>query len=116
MKNDLNKNRMGLKKRKMSPFIIILCLLVGAFFYFGYYVVMTDYFKVNPLSFPYLILSIYFVFATIFFPYSGNKVSVWLENSPTFDLFVVPVMSMPFAYIIAPFVFISGFFKTSKNR
>lgn len=114
MKNNFNKNRNSLNKGKMSSFIILLYLLIGAVFYFGYYVLMTDYFKVSPLDFPYLILSTYFVFATILFPYSGNKVSQYLENKTTLDLFVTSKMSMPFAYIVAPFIFIFGIL--NKNR
>lgn len=42
MKNDLSKNTIVSQKKKMGPFIILLYLLGGAFFYFGYYVLMTD--------------------------------------------------------------------------
>lgn len=115
MKNNLNKNRNSLNKGKMSSFIILLYLLIGVVFYFGYYVLMTDYFKVSPFDFPYLILSIYFLFATILFPYSGNKVSIWLENRTTLDLFVTSKMSMPFAYIISPFIFIFGILNKIKK-
>lgn len=114
MENNLNENRNSLNKGKMSFFIILLYLLIGAVFYFGYYVLMTDYFKVSPFDFPYLILSIYFVFAIMLFPYSGNKVSQYLENKTTLDLFVTSKMSMPFAYIVAPFIFIFGII--NKNR
>ena len=115
MYEDLNKNRMDPREEKIGPMFILLYLLVGAFFYFSYYVLMTDFFKVNPFAFPYLILSIYFVFATILFPYSGNKVSLWLLDHPNIDLFVIPVMSMPLAYIIGPLVFAFGYSKNSKK-
>ena len=109
MKNEVNSE-------KMSLFFIILSLLIGAFFYFTYYILMKDYFEVNPFDFPYLIVSIYFAIAIILFPYAGNKVSVWLENKTTLDLFVTSKMSMPFAYIIAPFIFLFSFFQILKDN
>lgn len=103
--------RNSTKENKMSYFIIFLYLLVGSFFYFAYYILMTDYFKVNPFDFPYLILSFYFIFAVVLFPYSGNKVSSWLENKGNINSFITSKISMPIAYIIAPLIFIFQLFK-----
>lgn len=107
---DINKENKMINQKKIGPFQIIMGLLIGAFFYFGYYILMTDYFKVNILKFPYLLLSIYFAFATILFPYASNKVSMWIENSSTLDFLISPVISMPFAYIFAPIVSVIGLF------
>ena len=95
-------------KKRMSSFFIILYLAIGSFFYFTYYILMTDYFKVNPFSFPYLILSVYFVFAIISFPYSGNKVSSWLEKKSVVGFFATPIISMPISYVLSPIIFIIG--------
>lgn len=97
-------------KKKMSPFFAILYLLLGGFFYFTYYILMTDYFKVNPFEIPYLFISIYFVFATILSPYASIKVSNWLENKPIVGFLATPTIVMPISYVFAPIIFIIGIF------
>ena len=99
MSRESNEDRMG-------TFFIILYLVIGSFFYFSYYILMTDYLKVNPFSLPYLVLSVYFVFAIILFPYSGHKASLWLESKPVMGFLATSVISMPISYIFSPIIFI----------
>ncbi|MGO1470178.1 MAG: hypothetical protein ACTHW2_09175 [Tissierella sp.] len=82
----------------------ILYILVGIFFFFAYYYLMNSYIKVDPTSIPWIIVTIYMLIAIVLFPYSGDKVSVWLLDHPVIDFLVIPVMSMPFAYIFAPII------------
>lgn len=103
MKKDSNKEH-------MSPFFIILHLLIGGFFYFTYYILMTDYFKVDPFKFPYLLISIYFILATILSPYASINASNWLENKPIVGFLATPTIVMPISYVFAPIIFIIGLF------
>ena len=91
-------------------FDIILDLLIGGFLYFGYYIVMIEYFKANPFTWPYILISIYFVVATTLFPYANNRVSAWVENSKVIDLLFIPQTSILIAYIFAPIIFIIELF------
>ncbi|OLS03354.1 hypothetical protein [Tissierella creatinophila] len=82
MRKDLNKNFRDISKEnksreesKITSFDIIIGLLIGGFFYFAYYILMPDYFKLNPLKFPYMLVSIYFVVSTLLFPYVSKRVS-----------------------------------------
>lgn len=81
-------------------------LLIRVFFYFAYYVLMTDYFKVEPLQFPYMIISIYFVITTILFPYVNKRVSIWIEGNKVTSLVAISKISMPFIYVFTSIFFI----------
>lgn len=115
MKKDLNKDIRDISKenkmneqKKIDPFQIIMGLLIGAFLYFGYYMLMTEYFKKDPLKWPYIIISIYFVFATILFAYAHNKVSAWVENNDNaiIDLLIIPQTIVLISYIFGPIILI----------
>lgn len=87
MSEDLNKNYRDIsdenkskEQKKIDGSYIIIGLLLGGFLYFGYYMLMTEYFSVNPFIWPYILISVYFVISTILFPYANNKVSAWVEN------------------------------------
>lgn len=117
MGKDLNENFRDIieenKKKeesKITSFDIVMGLIIGGFFYFGYYVLMTDYFKVKPFKFPYIIISIYFVIATILFPYVSKRVSVWIEGNKTIRFISTSKIAMPFAYVFAPVIFIIDLF------
>lgn len=114
MKKDSNKNLRAeyknMKQKKMTPFNIIIGLLIGSLLYFGYYILMTDYFKLEPFKFPYLLISIYLGLAVILLPYANNKVSSWVEHKQFVDSFLISQVSIPFAYIFAPIIFIVEFF------
>lgn len=113
MRKDLNKNYRDIsdenkskEQKKITISDIIIALFLGGFLYFGYYMLMTEYFEVNPFIWPYILISIYFVIATILFPYSNNKVSAWVENSKLIDFLFIPQISILIAYIFAPIIFV----------
>ena len=117
MKKDSNKNIRDIKaeyksieQKKMTPFNIIMGLLIGSLLYFGYYILMTEYFKVDPIKFPYLLISIYLGIAVTLLPYANNKVSSWVEHRQFVDSFLISQVSIPFAYVFAPIIFIVEFF------
>ena len=100
--SDENKSR---EESKITFFDIIMGLLIGSFFYFGYYVLMTDYFKVDSFKFQYILISIYFIIATILFPYVNKRVSGWIEGNKVIKFLATSKIAMPFTYIFAPIVF-----------
>lgn len=117
MREDLNKNYRDIndenkrnEQNKIDISDIIIGLLLGGFLYFGYYMLMTEYFEVNPFIWPYILISVYFVIATLLFPYANNKVSAWVENSKVIDFLFIPQTSILIAYIFAPVIFIIELF------
>lgn len=117
MREDLSKNfrdisdeHKSIEENKLTIFDIIIGLFFGMFFYFGYYVLMTDYFKVNPFKFPYILISMYFAIATLLFPYVSNKVNIWIEGNKVISFFSTSKLAMPFAYVFAPIIFIIDLF------
>ena len=117
MRRDLNKDFRDIMEESKSiedsgltPSDIIIGLIIGMFFYFGYYVLMTDYFKVKPFKYPYILISIYFVVATVFFPYISKRVSLWVEENKVISFLSTSKISMPFAYVFAPIIFIIDLF------
>lgn len=117
MKQDLNKNYRDIsdenKSReddKLTPFDIIIRLIIGMFFYFGYYVLMTDYFNVEPFEFPHILISIYFAIATVLFPYVSKRVSIWIEGNKVISFLSTSKIAMPFAYVFAPIIFMIDLF------
>lgn len=105
---DINEENKSRNQNKINMFDIIIGLLIGGFLYFAYYMLMTEYFKVNPFIWPYILISMYFGIATIFFPYANNKVSTWVENSKIIDFLFISQTSVLIAYIFAPIIFIIG--------
>lgn len=119
MKKDLNENFRDINEEKkieeqskIEIGDIIIGLLMGGFLYFGYYILMTREFGKNPFEWPYILISIYFVIATIFFPYAQNRVSAWEENSDSviIDILIIPQTIVLISYIFAPFIFIIELF------
>lgn len=96
---------------KVSSIFTILHLGIGSFFYFGYYFLMKDYFGVEPFKYPYLLISIYFIFATVLSPYAVVKASNWLENKSVINFLATPTIVVPISYIFAPVISILSFFK-----
>lgn len=107
---DISKEEKSREESKITSFDIIIGLLIGGFFYFTYYILMTDYFKVNPFKFPYILISIYFVVATLLFPYVSKRVSAWIEGNKAIRFVSTSKIAMPFAYVFAPIIFIIDLF------
>ena len=58
-----------------SWFEKIVYMVIGMAFFVSYYFLMTEFFKVNPFTGGYILLSIYFGLAIIAFPISGKILS-----------------------------------------
>lgn len=117
MRQDLNKNYRDIsdenksnEQREINISDVIMGLLIGAFLYFGYYILMTGELGKNPFEWPYIIVSIYFALSTIFYAHAHNRVSAWVENSKFIDLLFIPQTSILIAYIFAPIIFIIELF------
>ena len=117
MRKDLNENfrdisdeNKSIEDNKLTPSYIIIMLLIGMFFYFGYYVLITDYFKLEAFQFPYILISIHFVIATVLFPYVSKRVSVWIEGNKVISFLSTSKLAMPFTYVFAPIIFIIDLF------
>lgn len=107
---DISEENKKKEESKITSFDIVMGLLIGGFFYFAYYVLMTDYFEVEPFQFPYILISIYFVAATLLFPYVSKRVSVWIEGNKAIRLISTSKIAMPFAYVFAPVIFVIDLF------
>lgn len=103
---DISSENRARESKKITPFQIIMGLIIGGLLYFGYYILMTEQFDKDPFSWPYILISVYFVLATIFFAYALNRVSIWVENNKYIDLLFIPQTSVLIAYIFAPIIFI----------
>lgn len=91
-------------QKKVTSFDFIMGLLIGLLLYFGYYMLMREYFQINPFRWPYVLVNIYFILATILFPYSYNRVNAWAENNKIIYSLFIPQTSMLIAYIFAPII------------
>lgn len=107
---DIAKENKVREQTKLDALDIVMGLLVGGFFYFAYYMLMTKYFKVEPFKMPYLLLSIYFVFATFLFPYVNNRMSAWIEENKVLEFLLISKISTPFSYVFAPIIYIIDWF------
>ncbi|MGO1469643.1 MAG: hypothetical protein ACTHW2_06450 [Tissierella sp.] len=109
---NISKEKKMNEQKKIDSFQIIMGLLIGAFLYFGYYMLMTEHFKRDPFKWPYILISIYFVLATISFAYAHNKVSAWVENNENtiIDLLIIPQTIVLISYIFGPVIFIRELF------
>lgn len=86
-----------MKKQEQGLFEKIIYYIVGAIFFLGYYLLMTEVFTLNPFKgFP-ILLSVYFLIAVITFPKSGDILSRKVEN-----YIVDSKVIMPLAYILGP--------------
>lgn len=107
---DINQENKSREDSKITSFDIVMGLLIGAFFYFAYYVLATDFFKVDPFKFPYILISVYFAVATILFPYVSKRVSIWIDGNKAMSFLSTSKIAMPLAYIFAPIIFVIDLF------
>ena len=95
-------------KEKNSVLSTILYVCLGLLLFFGYYVLMDRVFHVDPLSMPYVILTIYFVYCVVRFPVSAHKLSIMQSEAEKRSVFVrmsvIPQTVMLVAFLFAPFI------------
>ena len=83
-----------------SWFEKIVYMVIGMAFFVSYYFLMTEFFKVNPCTGGYILLSIYFGLAIIAFPISGKILSDKIDIIGINSKIILPV-----AYVFAPIIF-----------
>ena len=106
---DINEEQKLKEQEKIDGFQIIMGLIIGAISYFGYYMLMTEFFEKDPFTWPYILISIYFVISVAFFPFAENRLSAWEANSEStiIKALTIPKTIMLMAFIFAPFIFIA---------
>lgn len=95
--------------KKQSLFEKIVYILMGGLFFFGYYLLMNEVFKIDPFKGMAIAFTIYFITAIPLFAKSGQFLSEKIKS-----IFAIPNIVMPLAYIFSPIIFIYTLFK--KNN
>lgn len=68
--------------KKIGGIYIFLSYFVGLVYLLAYYFLMTEFFKADPFTGIYLVISIYIVICYILFPWSWNHLYDLVENTP----------------------------------
>lgn len=92
-----------MKKHSLTE--ILLYLITGLLPIIGYYLLMSEYFKVSPFEGYYLIITIYLVICYLLYPIAGIKLSENIVNKAP-DRLLMPQSKMLIAFIFAPFIVI----------
>ena len=92
-----------MKKHSLTE--ILLYLITGLLFLIGYYLLMSEYFRVSPFEGYYLIITIYLIICYLLYPISGIKLSEHIVNK-ALDRLLMPQSKMLIAFIFAPFIVI----------
>lgn len=93
--------------KKQNLFEKVVYVTIGTVFFAAYYFLMTEYFKINPFTGWFIVLSVYFGMAVITFPISGKVLSEKID--------VIGINSniiMPIAYIFAPIISVFALIKS----
>jgi hypothetical protein len=101
-----------MKKRNLLD--IVLYFIVGFVFLIGYYLLMTEYFKINPFKGYYIIITSYILICSILFPFTGQLVSEIFDKNRFLDEFTIPQFQLTIAYIFAPFILLLSLFIGKK--
>ena len=92
-----------MKKHSLTE--ILLYLITGLLPLVGYYLLMNEYFKINPFEGYYLIITIYLIICYLLYPVAGIKLSEHIVNKVS-DRLLMPQSKMLIAFIFAPFIVI----------
>lgn len=92
-----------MKKRSLTE--ILLYLITGLLPLIGYYLLMSEYFRVSPFEGYYLIITIYLIICYLLYPIAGMKLSERIVNKAS-DRLLMPQSKMLIAFIFAPFIVI----------
>lgn len=92
-----------MKKHSLTE--ILLYLITGLLPLIGYYLLMSEYFKVSPFEGYYLIITIYLIICYLLYPIAGMKLSERIVNK-ALDRLLIPQSKMLIAFIFAPFIVI----------
>ena len=92
-----------MKKHSLTE--ILLYLITGLLPLIGYYLLMNEYFKINPFEGYYLIITIYLIICYLLYPIAGMKLSEATSNKKSARLISAKTQLL-FAFIFAPFIVI----------
>ena len=92
-----------MKKHSLTE--ILLYLITGLLFLIGYYLLMSEYFRVSPFEGYYLLITIYLIICYLLYPIAGMKLSERIVNKAS-DRLLTPQSKMLIAFIFAPFIVI----------
>ena len=92
-----------MKKHSLTE--ILLYLITGLLPLIGYYLLMSEYFKVSPFEGYYFIITIYLIICYLLYPIAGMKLSEHIVNK-ALDRLLMPQSKILIAFIFAPFIVI----------
>lgn len=92
-----------MKKHSLTE--ILLYLITGLLPLIGYYLLMSEYFKVSPFEGYYLIITIYLIICYLLYPIAGIKLSETTSKKRSAQ-FVPAKTQLLFAFVFAPFIVI----------
>lgn len=92
-----------MKKHSLTE--ILLYLITGLLPLIGYYLLMSEYFKVSPFEEYYLIITIYLIICYLLYPIAGIKLSETTSKKRSAQ-FVPAKTQLLFAFVFAPFIVI----------
>lgn len=92
-----------MKKHSLTE--ILLYLITGLLPLIGYYLLMSEYFKVSPFEGYYLIITIYLIICYLLYPIAGMKLSETTSKKRSAQ-FVPAKTQLLFAFVFAPFIVI----------
>ena len=90
-----------MKKHSLTE--ILLYLITGLLPLIGYYLLMSEYFKVSPFEGYYLIITIYLIICYLLYPIAGMKLSEATSNKKSAGLIPAKTQLL-FAFLFAPFI------------
>ena len=92
-----------MKKHSLTE--ILLYLITGLLPLIGYYLLMSEYFRVSPFEGYYFIITIYLIICYLLYPVAGIKLSEATSDKKSAG-FIPAKTQLLFAFIFAPFVVI----------
>lgn len=98
--NKVNE-KIEIKEKKMGFLLHLFFIILGALFFLAYTLIMKEVFKLDYKSTPWIILSIYMIFAIFTFP-PVYQMTKGLEN---LDYFLFSKILLTILYMFSPIIF-----------
>lgn len=92
-----------MKKHSLTE--ILLYLITGLLPLIGYYLLISEYFKVSPFEGYYLIITIYLIICYLLYPIAGIKLSETTSDKKASG-FIPAKTQLLFAFVFAPSIVI----------
>lgn len=87
---------------KKFDFFDLLAILIGGFLFAAYYLLMSEFFKLDPFKGVFLILTIYFIISIFTMPYAYGKVYEKLSK----NAFATSITYMSLSFLLGPIILI----------